>query len=101
TRRSSDLQLDLNQYENAIKRSNAALEVFPAQPIFYLVNGVAQNQLKQAKKAIKTLESGLDYLTDDPKMEADFYKQLSIAYKQDNNIAKSEAFAKKAAALSQ
>ena len=95
------LQLDLNQYENAIQRSNAALEVFPAQPIFYLVNGVAHNQLKQAKKAIKTLESGLDYLIDDPKMEADFYTQLSIAYKQDNNIAKSEAFAKKAAALSQ
>lgn len=91
----------MNQYEDAIKRSNAALEVFPAQPIFYLINGVAQNQLKQAKQAIKTLESGLDYLIDDPKMEADFYTQLSMAYKQDNNIAKSEAFAKKAAALMQ
>jgi tetratricopeptide (TPR) repeat protein len=95
------LQLDLKQYENTIKRANTALEVFPAQPIFYLVNGVAHNQLKQAKKAIKTLESGLDYLIDDPKMEADFYTQLSIAYKQDNNIAKSEAFAKKAATLTQ
>lgn len=95
------LQIDLNHYENAVKRSETALEVFPAQPIFYLINGVAQNQLKNAKQAIKILESGLDYLVDDQKMEADFYTQLSIAHKHDNNIAKSEAFAKKAAALTQ
>jgi hypothetical protein len=32
-------------------------------------------------------------------MEADFYSELSLAYKQLNNISESEAFAKKAKAL--
>lgn len=93
------LQLDLNQEEKAIAKSEQALELFPAQPILYLINGVAHNKLNQAKKAIASLETGLDYIIDDPKMEADFYTQLSMAYKLDNNNSKAETFAKKAAAL--
>lgn len=93
------LQIDLNQEEKAIAKSQRALELFPAQPILYLINGVAHNNLKQAKKAIRSLEAGLDYVIEDPKMEADFYTQLSLAYKLDNNNSKSQSFAKKAAAL--
>ncbi|MFC4722928.1 tetratricopeptide repeat protein [Geojedonia litorea] len=93
------LQLDLNLDEQAAKKSEQALELYPAQPIFYLVNGVANNKLKKSKKAIQSLETGLDYIIDDTKMEADFYTQLSLAYQLDNNIAKSNAFAKKAEAL--
>lgn len=93
------LRLDLNEYEQAIAQSEEALELFPAQPILYLVNAVAYNQMNQAKKAIKALNNGLDYIVDNPKMEADFYTQLSVAYKLQNNTAKSEAFQKKAAAL--
>jgi len=93
------LQLDLNHDEEAAKKSKESIDLFPAQPIVYLVNGVANNKLKRPKKAIESLETGLDYIIEDVKMEADFYKQLSLAYKLDNNITKSEAFAKKAEAL--
>jgi len=93
------LQLDLNLDENAAERSERALELFPAQPVFYLINGVANNKLKQPKKAIKSLETGLDYIIDDVKMEIDFYTQLSIAYELDNNISKAKTFTKKAEAL--
>lgn len=93
------LQLDLNMDENAAKKSQETLELFPAQPILYLINGVANNKLNQPKKAIEKLDAGLDYIIDDPKMEGDFYTQLSLAYKLENNIPKSQAFAKKAEAL--
>ena len=93
------LQIDLNKDNQAVKKSIEALEIFPAQPIFYLINGVANNKIKQPEKAIESLELGLDYVVENPKMEADFYYQLSIAYKQINNISQSETFAKKAAAL--
>lgn len=93
------LQLDLDQDENAATKSQQALEIFPAQPILYLVNGVANNKMKQFKLAIASLETGLDFVVEDPKMEMDFYTQLSIAYKLANNKTKSEAFAKKAASL--
>ncbi|MEZ4801619.1 MAG: tetratricopeptide repeat protein [Gelidibacter sp.] len=90
------LQLDLNMDEKAANKSQEALDLFPAQPILYLLNGVANNKLNQPKKAIEKLEAGLDYIIDDLKMESDFYTQLSVAYKLDNNIPKSQAFAKRA-----
>ena len=93
------LELDIKDYNAVITDSERALELYPAQPILYLVNAVANNYLGAPKKAIDNLEMGLDYLIDNPSMEADFYSQLSLAYKAINNISKSETFAKKAKAL--
>ena len=93
------LEIDLNKDSEAAKRSIDALELFPAQPIFYLINGVANNKLKQPQRAIESLEMGLEFVVDNPQMEGDFYKQLSESYKQRNNIKESEAFAKKAEAI--
>lgn len=93
------LQVDLNKNNEAAKHSAEALELFPAQPILYLINGAANNRLENPKKAIESLEMGVEYIIENPKMEADFYTQLSEAYKQLNNISQAETFAKKAAAL--
>ena len=90
------LELDLEDYKTVVKGSEDALELYPAQPILYLVNAVANNKLGDYKKAIDYLEIGLDFLVDNPNMEADFYSELSLAYKGVNNISKSETFAKKA-----
>jgi tetratricopeptide (TPR) repeat protein len=93
------LQIDIKDNKAVIKDSERALELYPAQPILYLVNAVANNNSGEHKNAIDSLEMGLDFLIDNPTMEADFYSQLSIAYKALNNISKSETFAKKAEAL--
>ncbi|MGB3605663.1 MAG: tetratricopeptide repeat protein [Psychroserpens sp.] len=93
------LELDLDKNAEAAARSNEALEIFPAQPILYLINGVANNKMNQPKKAIESLEIGLDYIVENPKMQSDFYEQLSNAYKQNNNMRQSETFAKKAKAV--
>jgi tetratricopeptide (TPR) repeat protein len=93
------LQLDIKDYKAVVNDGERALELYPAQPILYLVNGVANNNLNNYKQAIDNLEMGLDFLVDNPTMEADFYSELSIAYKALNNISKSETFAKKAQAL--
>ena len=93
------LQIDLDMFSDAVVLSNQALEMFPSQPILYLANGVANNNLQQYKEAIESLEIGIDYVIDNVIMEIDFYKQLSAAYKYLNNIQKSQSFAKKAEAL--
>ncbi len=90
------LELDIEDYDSVQKNSQEALELYPAQPILYLVNGVANNKQGNHKQAIESLEMGLDFLIENPKMEADFYSEMSIAYKALNNISKSETFAKKA-----
>ena len=93
------LQIDLDMFSDAVTLSNRILETFPSQPILYLVNGVANNNLQQYKEAVESLEIGIDYVIDNVIMEIDFYKQLSTAYKYLNNIQKSQSFAKKAEAL--
>jgi len=93
------LQLDIKDYKAVVKDAERALELYPAQPMLYLVIGVASNNLNQHKKAIENLEMGLDFLIENPQMEADFYSELSLAYKALNNISKSETFAKKAEAI--
>ncbi|MEZ4976577.1 MAG: tetratricopeptide repeat protein [Flavobacteriaceae bacterium] len=93
------LQIDLKKYEEAKSNAEEALLRYPAQPILYLIHGVSLNELKQAKKAAETLEIGLDYIIDDPKMEQDFYKQLNLAYTLLNNTTKAKAFLEKAKQL--
>lgn len=90
------LYIDLNMFSQAEKNSGEALQKYPAQPLLYLINGVALNQLNEPQKALNSLESGLDYIIDDRKMETDFYNQLSIAYSMLNNTAKAKTFSDKA-----
>ncbi len=93
------LQIEVEQYQQASELSLQGIEIFPAQPLLYLTNGVANNHLKNADIAIETLEEGLDYLFDNPKMEYDFYQQLSIAYQLKGNNKKVKIYNKKASEL--
>ncbi|GAA4272207.1 hypothetical protein GCM10022258_15010 [Aquimarina gracilis] len=93
------LQLDLKRYEKAEIGSQLALEMYPAQPIFYLVNGVSLINLEKAKEAIEILSLGIDYVIDDQKMESDFYKQISIAYQKLGDTTKASEYQQKAIQL--
>lgn len=93
------LNLDLKHYELVLDKSKDALQKYPAQPILYLMNGIALNQLQKPNEAIAVLEAGLDYIIDDPKMESDVYSQLSISYTMLNNTAKAQSFSKKSKQL--
>ena len=93
------LQIDFQKYEAAAKLSSEGLEIFPAQPLLYLLNGVANNGLNLSDNAIESLEMGLDFLMEDPKMERDFYNQLSLAYSQKGEKKKAKTYSDKAANL--
>ncbi|SEP80793.1 Tetratricopeptide repeat-containing protein [Hyunsoonleella jejuensis] len=93
------LHIDLHQFELAKAKSENAMQTYPAQPLCYLINGIALIELQHAKDAIDVLESGLDWIVDDTKMEADFYNQLARAYELLNNTNKAKTFRDKANAL--
>ena len=93
------LHIDLKAFEKAELKSAEGIEKYPSQPVLYLINGVALNQLSKYKDALETLEIGLDYIIENNKMEVDFYKQLSKAYAGLNNLPKAKTFSDKAKAL--
>ena len=90
------LQLDTNKYTEAAKLSEKGLEIFPAQALLYLLNGVANNGLGNSDNAIESLETGLDFLLDDPQMEFDFYNQLNKAYTAKGDLKRAKINAEKA-----
>ncbi|GAA4279473.1 tetratricopeptide repeat protein [Aquimarina mytili] len=93
------LQLDLKRYDKAEIGSKLALEMYPAQPIFYLINGVSLINLERSQEAIETLTLGIDYVIDDLKMESDFYSQISEAYQKLGNVEKATEYKEKVVQL--
>lgn len=93
------LQIDFKKFEQAVTLSKNALETFPAQSLFYLLNGVANNGLEKYDQAIESLEMGLDFILDDSKMERDFYTQLELANNKKGDTNKANEWAKRAAQI--
>lgn len=68
------------QYTTLAQKSEAMIESFPLQPNLYFYAGLANNQLKNFKKAKDLLEMGLDYIVDDAQLEMNFNIQLGEAF---------------------
>ena len=87
------------QFDVLAKKAENSIELFPLQPQFYYFAGLANNQLKNYKKAANILEMGLDYLVDDKALEINFYIQLGEAYSGLGDQTKKENYFSKAEKL--
>lgn len=74
------MEYQAGMYEELAVDSKEAIEFFPTLPTFYLLNGVANIQLKAYNEAITNLEIGREYISNDKGMKAEFYGQLGEAY---------------------
>lgn len=90
------LQIEGQNYNEALKIAAQGLTLFPAQALLYLLKGVSLNALQQYDEAINNLEIGLDFVLDDPKMERDFYIQKALGFKGKGDIKKAREFEEKA-----
>jgi tetratricopeptide (TPR) repeat protein len=93
------LEIDSGKFTEAASLSENGLAIFPAQALLYLLNGVANNKLNDPEKAIISLEMGIDFLLDDPKMERDFYIQLAEAYRIKGELTKAAEWNRRAAQI--
>ena len=93
------IQIEAGQNEKARDLSREAMEIFPAQPFFYLLQGVALNNLEEYAEAEEILTFGLDYLIDNTRQEIDFYNQLAIANSGLGNEEKATRYKQKAEEL--
>jgi len=87
------LYLDLENF------SKEAIDLFPAQPLVYLMNATTLNQKKDYNNALNVLETGFDYVVDDVLLEADFYEQMSLSYKGMSQNVNASKYYNKAVAL--
>ena len=88
--------VETKQFEIVSKKAAVLTEIYPTQPQLYFYSGVANNQLKQFKKAIEMLETGIDYVVNDIPLEINFNLQLGEAYNGLGNFKKKEDYFAKA-----
>ena len=84
------------QFGDLAKKADDLTQLFPTQPQFYYYAGLANNQLKNFKKAATILESGLDFVIDDEPLEINFNIQLGEAYAGLGDVKKKEKYFTKA-----
>ena len=64
------------EFEKMAKKSEEYIDLFPTKANLYYYAGKGNNNLKNYKKAKDFLEMGIDYVIDDPSLEAGFCKQF-------------------------
>ena len=84
------------QFDALEKVSDEQLQLYPTQPQLYYYNGLANNQLKNYKKAKDGLESGLDFIIDDTILEINFNLQLGEAFNGLGDMKKKDLYFSKA-----
>ena len=88
--------VETKQFEIVDKKATVLVEIYPSQPQFYYFSGLANNQLKQFKKAKEMLEMGMDYVVNDVILEVNFNIQLGEAYNGLGDFKKKEMYFSKA-----
>ena len=92
----SQAYADNLQFDILSKFSEEQMQLFPTQPQLYYYNGLANNQLKNYKKAKDALESGIDFIVDDIALETNFNIQLGEAFNGLGDAKKKEMYFTKA-----
>ena len=87
------------QFDKLAKASDEQMQLFPTQPQLYYYNGLANNQLKNYKKAKDILESGIDFVIDDTVLEINFNLQLGEAFNGLGDMKKKDLYFSKANSL--
>lgn len=81
------------------KYSEKAIDLFPAQPYVYLMRGKSLQIQSKNQQAVTMLESGIDFVIDNPSLEATFYETMAKAYDGLGNATKAQEYRTKAKKL--
>lgn len=76
------LELQKNLIQDLITDSETALELFPTNPTFYYLNGLAYFYNKEYNKTIETLDIGVKFLFDNPPLSSEMYSVLGNTYNE-------------------
>ena len=85
------IESELEAYNDLETESEKAFQLFPTNPVYYFFNGIANSQLKNYKKAIISLEMGLEFVIENPPLLVQFYSTLADIYHSIDKHNKSDS----------
>lgn len=92
-------EFENTNFKELQKYSELGLEMFPAQPLVYLMQGRTFFNQKKYNDAVDVLNEGLDFIIEDKLLEATFYDDLALSYKELNKMQKAKEAVEKATEL--
>ncbi len=90
------IESELKDYKQLEKESEKAVELFPMQPVPYIMNGDANTRLKNYNKAINYLKKGASITENNDELLIQFYSYLGDSYNEIKNYAASDSAYEKA-----
>ncbi len=87
------------QYDALLKQAQDYADLFPNQPEPFYYKGLALFKSGKVKEAVSELESGVDFVLDNPTFEAAFYKLLADVYQSLGDLKNKDKYLKKAEKL--
>lgn len=87
--------INRNAVSEVLTLAIEASESYPSQPYFYYAHGWALHQQGEHKRALRSLETGLDYLIDDDNLANTFFKTLASTHKALGNTSKANSYLSK------
>jgi len=85
------IESELEAYNDLETESEKAFQLFPSNPVYYFFNGIANSQLKNYKKAMISLEMGLEFVIENPPLLGQFYSTMGDIYHTINEHHKSDS----------
>ena len=82
------VDINLNDYQKTLEHAQAAISLYPEQPLFYLFSGIAYFNLKDYENTITALEKGRKRSAN-KELTADFDTYIGDTYNLLNNKQKS------------
>jgi tetratricopeptide (TPR) repeat protein len=73
------LEYQYQQFDSLSIDAEKCIEFFPTQPLAYFLFGAALNQKREFKKALTSLQSGIDFVLKDDDLKAEFLGQMGEA----------------------
>lgn len=90
---------ELRDNDKMIKESEEALTLFPNNPVFYFLNGIAKYEKKRYSEAAEVFLAGSKMVVDNNMLLVDFYSRLGDTYHELKNNEESDKYYEKALTL--
>jgi tetratricopeptide (TPR) repeat protein len=82
---------DLKRYEELIKVTEEAIDIYPNKPLSYFFNGIAKSRLKRYREATEILETGKALVVKNDPLKVQFLSSLGDAYNDMKEYGKSDS----------
>jgi tetratricopeptide (TPR) repeat protein len=93
------LDLQLEKYDHLRDFGKTVMELFPEQPVPYLLSGIANSQLKNYDEAIKEMNTGVKLVINNDLLLSQFYMYLGDTYHAIKNTEESDKAYEKSLAI--